>query len=423
MFSPILVLFILRIVSINGFLLDSSTKFPLAGSSMSDTHFTTLLNLLVEERKSREQLETFVQRLQQELTSKVDSVGSCNCKGPDLTDKLNNHTNRLQDELDFLRKDFNALQLQCAQLDKRLATTENTTGCLQHDMDGLKQLKGVADLQTVFNLENKTNHLEIKVQNTEQSMQTIMSSANARSQDIIGLLNRIKATDNMTSHLENELQKSNGRLNTAVSDINSRQQDVLALVNKAEATTHQLKSLEVFMKNETHNLESNMNSTISQSITAVKKDMMNDVQHLQFGLNDTLSKLDRMSNRVVLSARTSVGTVAASAVIPFKQVHISHGINDITSIRNEGKFTCEKSGLYLISVYVATNANAAGYYYVYKNNQVVATAYRHPQSYIITLTAIVTERLQTNDTVFVRNGPEMYVYGGSESAFSIIQIR
>lgn len=176
---------------------------------MSDTHFTTLLNLLVEERKSREQLETFVQRLQQELTSKVDSVNNCNCKGPELTDKLNNHTNRLQDELDFLRKDFNALQLQCAQLDKRLATTENTTGRLQHDMDGLKQLKGVADLQIVFNLENKTNHLEIKVQNTEQSMQTIMSSANARSQDIIGLLNRIKATDNMTLHLENELQKSN----------------------------------------------------------------------------------------------------------------------------------------------------------------------------------------------------------------------
>ncbi|CAG2196858.1 unnamed protein product [Mytilus edulis] len=177
------------------------------------------------------------------------------------------------------------------------------------------------------------------------------------------------------------------------------------------------------MKNETHNLESNINNKISQSITAVKKEMMNNVQHLQFGLNDTLSKLDRMSNRVVLSAWLSGETVASSAVIPFKQVHTSHGINDITSIGNEGKFTCEKSGLYLISVYVATNANAAGYYYhVYKNNQRVATAYRHPQSYIITVTVIVAERLQTNDTVYVKNAQQMYVYGGSKSAFSIIQI-
>ena len=101
----------------------------------------------------------------------------------------------------------------------------------------------------------------------------------------------------MTLHLENEIKKSNGRLNTAVSDINSRKQDVIALVNKTVATNHQLKSLEVFMKNETHNLESNINITISQSITAVKKEMMNNVQHLQFGLNDTLSTLDKISNR------------------------------------------------------------------------------------------------------------------------------
>ncbi|CAG2243112.1 unnamed protein product [Mytilus edulis] len=162
------------------------------------------------------------------------------------------------------------LQLQCAQYDTRLLTTENTTGRLQHDIEGLKQLKGLADLHAIFNIENKTKHLEIKVQNTEQSIQTILSSANARSQDIIGLLNKIKANDNMTLHLENEIKKSNGRLNTAVSDINSRKQDVIALVNKTEATNHQLQSLKVFMKNETHNLESNITNKVSQSITALK---------------------------------------------------------------------------------------------------------------------------------------------------------
>ncbi|XP_071122919.1 uncharacterized protein [Mytilus edulis] len=227
----------------------------------------------------------------------------------------------------------------------------------------------------------------------------------------------------MTLHLENEIKKSNGRLNTAVSDINSRKQDVIALVNKTVATNHQLKSLEVFMKNETHNLESNINITISQSITAVKKEMMNNVQHLQFGLNDTLSTLDKISNRVVLSAQlTSSETVAATTVIPFKEVRTSHGIHDLTSIRNEGKFICEKSGVYLISVFVSTNTDNNGYYYVYKNNEYIAKAYRHPKSYYLTFTAIVTERLQTNDIVYVQNGPEMLVFGGVQSAFSIIEI-
>ncbi|XP_063398954.1 uncharacterized protein LOC134683577 [Mytilus trossulus] len=422
MISIIFVVFGFSIVSSSGFLLDGNTKSPQAEIGMSESHFTTLMTLFLEERKSREQLQTFVLRLEQELTRKVDSAGNCNCKGPDKTDQFNNDTNRLQTELDFLRKDFNALQLHCEQLDKRQSTTENTTERLQHDIDGLKQLKGVADLQAVFNLANKTNHLEVKVQNTEQSIQTIMSSANARSQDIIGLLNKIKATDNMTLHLENELQKSNGRLNTVVNDINSRKQDVLALVNKTEATNHQLKSLEVFMKNETHNLESNITNKLNLSITSVKRDMINNVQHLQSGLNDTLSKLDGMSNRAVLSAWTSGATLPPSTVIPFNTVHTSHGIHDLMSIKNDGKFTCEKSGLYLISVFVTTSSNSNGYFDVYKNEKLISRAFRHPHLYLLTFTAIVTERVQTNDTVYVKNGQEMDVYGGTYSAFSIIQI-
>lgn len=176
-------------VSSSAFLLDGSTKSPQAEIGMSDSHFTTLMTLFLEERKSREQLQNFVLRLQQELTSKVDSVCNCDCKGSDLTDQLNNKTHQLQSELDLIQKNFNALQLKCTRLDKRLSTTEITTGRLQHDIDGLKQLKSVTDLQAVSNLENRTNHIEVKVQSTEQSIQTIVSSANARSQKIIGLLN------------------------------------------------------------------------------------------------------------------------------------------------------------------------------------------------------------------------------------------
>lgn len=125
---------------------------------------------------------------------------------------------------------------------------------------------------------------------------------------------------------------------------------------------------------------------------------------------------------VVLSAQRSGDTVTSFAVIPFKIVRISHGIHDLTSIWNEGKFTCEKPGLYLISVYVATNVNSNGYFFVYKNDQAIAEVYRHPQLFVITLTAIVSERLNINDTVYVSNGPEMYVFGAYDSTFSIVQI-
>ncbi|CAC5364439.1 unnamed protein product [Mytilus coruscus] len=440
MFLLKLVVVVFCFVSSGGFLLDGSTKSPQAQSVMSDSHFTTLLTFIFEERKSREKLENVVQRLKQQLTS----FGNCNCKGAEVTDALKNNTDQLQNDLDLLRKDFSALQLQCAQFDKRLSTSEANTGRLKQDITGLKLVNSVTDLHSVFNLENKTNQLEIKVQNTENTIQTILSSANVRSQDIIGLLNKIKATDNMTLHLENEIKKSNGKLSIAVADINSRKQDFIALVSKTEDTNDKLKSLE---------------SKPMSKYYSIEKDVMNNVQHLQNGLNDTSLKLNRISNRAVLSARASGGTVASFAVIPFKHVHTAHGLNDLTSIRTEGKFTCEKSGLYLssrlpssitlsaktiilfkqvhnshgiidlisirnngkftcdkpgfyfISVYVATDANVVGYYTVYKNNEPIATAYRHPNSYIIIVATIVTERLRTNDTVYIQNGPEIYVRG------------
>lgn len=125
----------------------------------------------------------------------------------------------------------------------------------------------------------------------------------------------------------------------------------------------------------------------------------------------------------VLSAHASGGTVSSFAVIPFKHVHIANGINDLTSVSREGKFICEKSGLYLISVFVSTFKNSNGYFIVYKNNDTIMTAFRHPQSYVLTATAIAIEQLEISDTVYVLNGPEMHVYSGTYSVFTINQIQ
>ncbi|CAG2185288.1 unnamed protein product [Mytilus edulis] len=303
MVSTILVFMGLHFFSISGFLLDS-TKSPQAENGISESHFTTLLKLLVDERKSREQLENVVLRLQQELSNKVSSSDHCNCKSAEITEELNNNTEQLKTELGYLRKEFDTLQLQCGQFDKHVSSNRAYTERPTQGTGDLKELKGTADLETILGLENKTNHLEVKVYNMELSLQSIVSGANARSKKLIGIVNKIKATDNLTLYLTNEIQKSNGKLSAVMTDMNSRKQDFIALVNKTEFTNDKLRSLEIWLENKIHYLEtnftvsvSNITNTVNQSLTSLQKYLMNSVQHLQSGLNDTYQKLDKISNR------------------------------------------------------------------------------------------------------------------------------
>ncbi|CAC5401691.1 unnamed protein product [Mytilus coruscus] len=197
MVSTILVFMGLQIFSISGFLLDS-TKSAQAENVMSESHFITLLKILVDERKSREQLENVVLRLQQELSNKVSNSGHCNCKSAEITEELKNNTQQLKTKLGYLRKEFDTLQFHFGQFDKHLSSTGAFTELPTQDTGGLKELKGVADLGAILELENKTNHLEVKVYNIEHSLQNILSDANARSEKLVGIVNKIKAIDNLT---------------------------------------------------------------------------------------------------------------------------------------------------------------------------------------------------------------------------------
>ena len=60
-----------------------------------------------------------------------------------------------------------------------------------------------------------------------------------------------------------------------------------------------------------------------------------------------------------------------SGVIKFTDVEIADGIHNTDSIRTSGIFTCEDPELYLISVYIVTNAKH-GRYYVRKNTVPIA---------------------------------------------------
>ncbi|VDI79595.1 Hypothetical predicted protein [Mytilus galloprovincialis] len=200
------------------------------------------------------------------------------------------------------------------------------------------------------------------------------------------MLNKLKENDNLTIQMQAEIQNTNNLLNQSVINLN--------LANK-----HQIMRGDLTLK-----------------------EMQNKWQVMNSSIDSIIQQMAQMSNRVVLTVRSNGGTFPSGAILPFKQVHTSKGIKDLISVKNEGKFKCEKSGFYLISAYVSTTTSSSGYYYIYKNNAYIAIGYRHQQSYGLTSTVIVTEQLQVNDTVYVKNGPEMYVYDGTQSVFSIIQI-
>lgn len=222
------VLLLLCFVTSQGFLLDGSTPLPKAGTVMTDSHFSMLLNLLVDERNSREQLEQIVKQNQQEIANINEKFSHCNCNKQDVNvNVINNKTAQLEYKVDVLQQTVHSVQVINAQIQLKQILTENSSRRLEKDITGLKQLQSVSDLQTILVLQNKTNNIEMKQQQTENTLQSVLSSANARSQDFLALLNKLKISDNRTIQLQGEINSTNSRLNLTVSNLKRRMENRL----------------------------------------------------------------------------------------------------------------------------------------------------------------------------------------------------
>ena len=107
-------------------------------------------------------------------------------------------------------------------------------------------------------------------------------------------------------------------------------------------------------------------------------------------------------------------------MIKFTDVRIADGIHNTDLIRNSGIFTCENPGLYLISVYIVTDAKH-GRYYVNKNIVPIAEGLSSLTDYFETMSVTVIEHLNVNDTISVNS--TMYIYGTYYSCLTILQIK
>lgn len=123
------------------------------------------------------------------------------------------------------------------------------------------------------------------------------------------------------------------------------------------------------------------------------------------------------------AVKACIKTYAATftGVIPFTGIKTTHGLNNIDSIKRDGIFTCEKTGLYLITVYVMTN-NHAGNIQIEKNNDVIAYGFFSIGAHYTTGSATVISHLDVDDKISVTSY-HIHVYGYYQSCLDVLQIQ
>lgn len=135
-------LLLLCFVTNHGFLLDGSTPLPKTGTIMTDSHFSMLLNLLVEERNSREQLEIIVKQHQLETANIAEKLSNCNCnKHGENVNKTSNKTSQIEDKLEVLQQNVHSLQIANADMELKQVIAENASRYFETSIAGLKQLQ------------------------------------------------------------------------------------------------------------------------------------------------------------------------------------------------------------------------------------------------------------------------------------------
>lgn len=121
------------------------------------------------------------------------------------------------------------------------------------------------------------------------------------------------------------------------------------------------------------------------------------------------------------TASPDSGTISGYDVIKFKYIKTSHGINNLSSIKNNGIFTVEKEGFYLNSRFVNSKTYDAEFY-IRQNTNNIASATTHGDSALETHAATVIAHLKVGDTVSVMPRSHMYVDSAPDSMLTVVQI-
>jgi hypothetical protein len=199
------------------FLIDASKPIPpKAGTIITDDHYNALLNLLMQETQSRQNLETYVNQLNQKMTEMANDVASTKTK-VGVLEKTNSYAD-LQEasRCGIMKQAYSSLLLEHSNLKREVNVITQRNNQLQLEVDYLKQLKTILPLQSLAKVKNVTVHLEKEIQSTNSIVNKVLSDQNARKQDFIALIN-------VTNVLKTRLSDTQLYLDKKFKDIEIRQ--------------------------------------------------------------------------------------------------------------------------------------------------------------------------------------------------------
>ncbi|XP_063426900.1 uncharacterized protein LOC134710467 [Mytilus trossulus] len=322
-----------------GFLLSNKTGILSGGGQgVVDNHYLSLMDALRVQTHSLSQMEAFVLKQQIELNAMKQEVTKLKA-GYNTTESqaiviLKNETNSLL-------YDNKKLQLNQDILTHTVEVLNSSITSIQKDNEALK-------LDNVL-LKVKTDFWQNETVNLKQRFSTFFNS--------------ISASD--LSNITN-LQRDVFSLQSKVSDIGLRQkvlssnaffrsQDIHALSNQSKA----------FQKRIEHNLSViGLQSNVSQNRLHASE---HNQAQIIVELKDIETKLDHMNETVALTACFVYDTTSEAGTIKFPAIKTAIGITDLSGFQNTGKFTCDKSGIYIFSVFIAHDGKDYFEYFMNKN--------------------------------------------------------
>jgi len=199
-------LLFLIFVSCQGFLLDGNTQTATSGPSFDDKRYNKLMDLLIEERRSRSKLETAVA---QELLALRQEIAKCQCGngngGQAQTinqGSLTNDTKALEEEIIHLKCDQALLQTRVASLMQNNKVLKDKVALLERNLTTLQ------NKNCNLNIRNDTSHLAKALQMTDNKLNAVINDENARKQDFIALLQKVQSTEQRLENSTRSLEAS-----------------------------------------------------------------------------------------------------------------------------------------------------------------------------------------------------------------------
>jgi hypothetical protein len=246
------------------FLIDASTPIPpKAGPIITDDHYNALLNLLMQEAQSRQNLEKYVNQLNQKMTEMANDVASTKTK-VGVLEKTNSYAD-LQEasRCGIMKQAYSSLLLEHSNLKREVNVITQRNNQLQLEVDYLKQLKTILPLQSLAKVKNVTVHLEKEIQSTNSIVNKVLSDQNARKQDFIALIN-------VTNVLKTRLSDTQLYLDKKFKDIEIRQ-------NLTETSDHEFErkmdKINQTLTTKANGIENRLNTNV-RNLTATSQAIM-----------------------------------------------------------------------------------------------------------------------------------------------------